>query len=78
MIETATKNRIDLWAKKLIVTALKGSFMIWTKAKAEPLARNKKRKEEKDSDSDEEETNEDAMKIAEKLIEEIDEELMKN
>jgi hypothetical protein len=53
MIGTATKNTVGLWTKKLVVTALKGCFMIWIKAKPETLASNKRRKEEKDSDSDE-------------------------
>jgi hypothetical protein len=44
---TATKNPIGQWRKKLVVTALKGSFMIWVKAKPETLASNKRRNEEK-------------------------------
>jgi hypothetical protein len=69
MIETATKNTISLWAKKLVVTELKGSFMIWAKTKPETLVSNKRRKEENDSNSDEEETNEDSGKLAEQIAE---------
>jgi hypothetical protein len=47
MIGTATKNTVGLWTKKLVVTALKGSFMIWVKAKPETLASNKRRKKKK-------------------------------
>jgi hypothetical protein len=47
MRRTAIKNSIGLWGKKLVVTALKGSFMIWVKAKPETLASNKRRKKEK-------------------------------
>jgi hypothetical protein len=71
MIGTATKNTIGLWCKKLIIRALKGSFMIWVKAKPETLACNKIIKEKpKEEEADEEE-----RKIAERIIEDIDEEL---
>jgi hypothetical protein len=71
IIGTATKNTVGIWCKKLVVRALKGSFMIWVKAKPETLVSNRKIKEE----SEDEETNEEERKIREKVIEEIDEEL---
>jgi hypothetical protein len=50
----------------LVVKVLKGSFMIWVKAKPETLASNNKRKHK--SDSDDEDNNE------EEIIESVDEE----
>jgi hypothetical protein len=73
MIGTATKNTVGLWCKKLVVKALKGSFMIWDKAKAETLASNNKRKHE--SSSDDENNNEEERQIAEEIIESTGEEL---
>jgi hypothetical protein len=43
MIGTAAKNTVGLWCKKLVVKTLKGSFMIWVKAKPETLASNNKK-----------------------------------
>jgi hypothetical protein len=71
MIGTSTRNTIGLWCKKLIGWALKGSFMIWVKAKTETLASNKKRKEKRI----EEEADEEERQIAERIIEEVDDEL---
>jgi hypothetical protein len=73
MIETATKNTIGLWWKKLVVKGLKGSFMICVKAKPETLASNNKRKHE--SISDDENNNEEERQIAEEIIESEGEEL---
>jgi hypothetical protein len=56
MIGTATKNTVGLWCKKLVLKELKGSFMIWAKAKPETLASNNRRKHE--SSSDDENSNE--------------------
>jgi hypothetical protein len=47
MIGTATKNTVGLCCKKLVVKALKGSFMIWVKAKPETLVSNNRKKQEK-------------------------------
>jgi hypothetical protein len=71
IIGTATKNTVGIWCKKLVIRALKGSFMIWVKAKPETLVSNRRIKEE----PDEEEYNEGEREIREKVIEEIDEEL---
>jgi hypothetical protein len=73
MIGTATKNTVGLWCKKLVIKALKGSFMIWVKAKPETLASNNKRKRE--SSSENENNNEEERQIAEEIIESVDEEL---
>jgi hypothetical protein len=40
---TATKNTFGLWCKKLVVKALKGSFMIWDKASSETFASNNRK-----------------------------------
>jgi hypothetical protein len=58
IIGTATKNTVGIWRKKLVVRALKGSFMIWVKAKPEILVSNRKIKEE----SDDKEGNEEERK----------------
>jgi hypothetical protein len=50
MIGTTTKNKVGLWYKKIVVKALKGSFMIWVKAKPETLVSNNRRKEKEASD----------------------------
>jgi hypothetical protein len=42
IIGTATKNTVGIWCKKLVVRALKGSFMIWVKAKPETLVSNRR------------------------------------
>jgi hypothetical protein len=73
MIETATKNTVGLWFEKLVVKGLKGSFMIWVKAKPETLATINRRKHE--SSSDDENNNEEERQIAEEIIESVDEEL---
>jgi hypothetical protein len=73
MIGTGTKNTVGLWCKKLVVKALKGSFMIWVKTKPETLASNNKRRDE--SSSDDENNNEEERQIAEEIIESVDEEL---
>jgi hypothetical protein len=52
MIGTATKNTVGLWCKKLVVKALKGSFMIWIKANPETLASKNQRKHENSSDDE--------------------------
>jgi hypothetical protein len=46
-IGAATRNTVGLWCKKLVVRALKGSFMICVKAKPETLASNKRKKDQK-------------------------------
>jgi hypothetical protein len=71
MIGTATKNTVGLFSKKLVVKWLKGSFMIWVKAKPESLAIHNKRKHE--SGSDDENNNEEDRQIAEEIIESVDE-----
>jgi hypothetical protein len=38
MIGIATQKTISLLAKRLVIPALKGSFMIWVKASSETLA----------------------------------------
>jgi hypothetical protein len=68
IIGTVTKNTVGIWCKKLVVRALKGSFMIWVKAKPETLASNRRIKEESDDNDD----NEEERSIREKVIEEID------
>jgi hypothetical protein len=73
MIGTATKSTVGLWGKKLVVKALKRSFMVWVKVEQETLASNNKKKHE--SSSEEEENNEEERQIAEKIIESVDEEL---
>jgi hypothetical protein len=66
------KNTIINWCKKLVIRALKRSFMIWVKAKPETLVSNRKIKEE---EPEEEIIGEEERDIREKIIEEIDEEL---
>jgi hypothetical protein len=68
MIGKATKNTVGLWCKKLVVKALKESFMIWVNTKPETLVSNNKKKQENSSDEEE-------RHIAEKIIELVDEEL---
>jgi hypothetical protein len=71
IIGTATKNTVGIWCKNLVVRALKGSFMIWVKAKPETLASNRKKKKEPENENEDEKE----RYIREKVIEEIDEEL---
>jgi hypothetical protein len=54
IIGTATKNTVGIWCKKLVVRALKGSFMIWVKAKPETFASNRKKKEETENENENE------------------------
>jgi hypothetical protein len=70
---SATKNRVGLWCKKLVVKALKGSFMTWVKTKPEALVSNNRRKEREVSDD--EEIIDEERHIAEEVIESVDEEL---
>jgi hypothetical protein len=70
---SATKNTIGLWYKKLVVTGLKGSFMIWVKAKPETLVSNNRRREKEITDA--EEIIDEERHIAEEFIESHDEEL---
>jgi hypothetical protein len=70
IIGTATKNTVGIWCKKLVVKAIKGSFMIWVKAKPETLASNRKVKKEEEEDDDPSE-----REIREKVIQDIDEDL---
>jgi dsDNA-specific endonuclease/ATPase MutS2 len=67
IIGTATKNAIVLWCKKLVVKALKGSFMICVKAKPDTLANNNKKRQEISSDEENEE--EEERNTAEEIIE---------
>jgi hypothetical protein len=71
IIGTATKNTVGIWCKKLVVRAIKGSFMIWVKAKPETLVSNRRIKEETDDDD----ANEEERDIREKVIMKIDEDL---
>jgi hypothetical protein len=52
IIGTTTKNTVGIWCKKLVVRAIKGSFMIWVKAKPETLANNRRIKEDEDENDD--------------------------
>jgi hypothetical protein len=74
MIGIATKNTVGLWCKKLVVRALKGSSMIWVKAKPDTLANNNKRRQEISSEDDDNNNNE-KRNVAEEIIESVDEEL---
>jgi hypothetical protein len=73
IIGTATKNTVELWCRKLVIKALKESFMIWVKAKPDTLANNNRRNQE--SSSDEENDDGEERSIAEEIIESVDEEL---
>jgi hypothetical protein len=53
IIGTTTENTVGIWCKKLVVRALKGSFMIWVKEKPEILVSNNRRKKEDESDEEE-------------------------
>jgi hypothetical protein len=73
MIGTVTKSTKGLWCKKLVVEALKGSFMIYVKAKPETLVSNNRRREKEESDD--EEIIDEERHIGEEVIESVDEEL---